>query len=298
MRPNDRIAPEIRNVPRPEHAVEERLSSPIETSKSDNNCHPLLPPLRRRPLRYHAIQLPEGNIAARDKIAADNGGRRLRDRQFVQLSKIEKSARYRNAKSRHPTFLQVKKVVFDSPANDVLFRLGNLETLLLLANTCGYFAMCYVLLEFDGTSAVSELTSYAVPYLVLTDARIIFTRINALIAKKILDLQNMLKCLQPSKSNELHVAHVLKGISAFHFHICKAAAELNESLKVQVVLVFARAFQDVLITFYVLTKHGGNFPTLHYVFWGVSAVFELLLITFPASKIRNMVIGIDVRFRS
>lgn len=122
--------------------------------------------------------------------------------------------------------------------------------------------------------------AYVTPYIILIEPRIFLTHLNCLLLKKSLYLNAMLRTL---KANENPM--VLKEISKFHLQICQSFSHLQQGLKVQIVFVFVKAFQDVLAAFYVLMKINEYGLVVKFGFLGLLAIFDLFLLMSPVEKL-------------
>lgn len=153
--------------------------------------------------------------------------------------------------------------------------MGKTEIFLVLLRTLGY-ATITLITNHNIILTSSQTIAYIVPYIILADPRIFFTHINLLINRKLSYLIIMLNSLK-GHNNPL----ILQKISQYHQKICTTLIKFQNCLKIQILLVFFKAFQDVLAAFYAVMSGIGNFQI---VFCGIMAIFELFLLIYPVEK--------------
>lgn len=135
------------------------------------------------------------------------------------------------------------------------------------------------------TSVFLQSIAYVIPHVILTEPRILFTYLNFLLYKKACHLNTMLQSLKKHTNTQM-----LRKISNYHMQICITASKLQQCLKVQIALVFVKAFQDVLAAFYAtMMRNEGYLKVIQYAFRGILAIFELFLLISPVEKTITMV---------
>lgn len=160
-----------------------------------------------------------------------------------------------------------------------MLLLKRAEALLILMNTIGYFCVSFISNNYNLTTSPLQTISYVIPYLILAEPRIFFTHVNVLLFKRTVNLQNVLRNVKTYENT-----NVLQTISVLHWQICRAAIQLQENLKIQVVLVFVKAFQDILAAFYVVMKYNGDWNVVQYLLRGFFALIELFFMIYPVER--------------
>lgn len=129
-----------------------------------------------------------------------------------------------------------------------------------------------------------QTIAYVIPYLILTEPRILFTHINILLHKKSINLNIMLQNLKTYNNKQ-----IVQNLSKLHLQICKAILKLQQCLKIQILLIYIKAFQDILAAFYTIMKFNKSTQLFQYIFRGILAIVELFLLIHPLQRTISLV---------
>lgn len=153
-----------------------------------------------------------------------------------------------------------------------------------MVNNLGYVTMNFIANKYNLTLTLLHSGAYVIPQIILIEPRICYTYVHFLFYKKLIYLNIMLQSLKTYDNPQ-----ILQKISQFHQQICQTIIQLQQCLKVQILLIYIKTFLDALAAFYAIMKSNDNWKTSQYLFCGILAVFHLILLTYPIGKILEMV---------